>query len=143
MALSLARHINQNHLWTLGHRSTICWNYLGLFIEYDSFHLCLFDFHFIYQFYFLMTTLVKSAFWNTADLLIFKSFQHHFKICLLWFLHKKRCSFYTHLFCFTEMRWMFISSTAIWVAGWDTSSVGSRAGSDLTSSKCEWARIWI
>ena len=46
----------------------------------DSFHLSLFDFHFIYQFYFLMTTLVKSAFWNPADLLILKSFQHHFSI---------------------------------------------------------------
>ena len=81
----------------------------------DSFHLCLFDFHFIYQFYFLLSTLVKSAFWIPDGLLIFKSFQHHFNVCLLWFLHKKRSSFYTHLFCFTEMRWMFISSTAIWV----------------------------
>ena len=47
---------------------------------WDSFHLCLFDFPFIYQFHFLMTTLVKSAFWNPADLLIFKSFQQHFSI---------------------------------------------------------------
>ena len=46
----------------------------------DSFHLCLFDFPFIYQFHFLMTTLVKSAFWNPADLLIFKSFQQHSSI---------------------------------------------------------------
>jgi hypothetical protein len=27
----------------------------------DSFHLCLFDFPFIYQFYSIMTTLVKST----------------------------------------------------------------------------------
>ena len=39
-------------------------------------------------------------------------FQHHFKICLLWFLPEKECSFYTHLFWCTEMRWLFISSTA-------------------------------
>ena len=48
------------------------------------------------------------------------TFQHHSKICLLWFLHQKECSFYTHLFCCTEMRLMFISSTAIWVTGSDT-----------------------
>ena len=48
--------------------------------DIDSFHLCLFDFPFIYQFHFLMTTLVKSAFWNPADLPIFKSFQQHFSI---------------------------------------------------------------
>ena len=48
--------------------------------NHDSFHLYLFDFPFIYQFYFLMTTLVKSAFWNPADLPIFKSFQQHFSI---------------------------------------------------------------
>ena len=29
---------------------------------------------------------------------------HHFKICLLWFLHEKECSFYTNPFCCTEMR---------------------------------------
>ena len=40
------------------------------------------------------------------------------------------------------MRWMFISSTAIWVTGSDTGSVGSRARSELTRSKCEWTRIW-
>ena len=56
-----------------------------------------------------------------------------FKICLLWLLHDKEC-------CCTEMRWMFIISTAIWVTGSDTSSVSSR--SELTSSKCEWTRIW-
>ena len=48
--------------------------------DIDSFHLCLSNFPFIYQFHFLMTTLVKSAFWNPADLLIFKSFQQHFSI---------------------------------------------------------------
>ena len=43
----------------------------------DSFHLCLFDFPFIYHFYFIMTTLVKSICWNAADLFIFKSFQNN------------------------------------------------------------------
>ena len=52
-----------------------------------------------------------------------KGFQHHFKSCLLWFLHEKEYSFYTNLFYCTEMRWLFISSTAIWVTGSDTNSV--------------------
>ena len=50
--------------------------------------------------------------------------------------------FNTHLFYCTEMRWLFISSTAIWVTGSDTSSVDSRARTELTSSKCDWNRIW-
>ena len=33
---------------------------------------------------------------------------------------------------------MFIISTTIWVNGWDTSSVASRARSELTSSQCNW-----
>ena len=69
-------------------------------------------------------------------------FQLHFKICLLWFLHGKECIFYTHLFCYTEMRRLFISSTAIWITGSDTGSVASRARTKLTSSKCDWTRIW-
>ena len=32
------------------------------YVHIDSFHQCLFNFPFIYQFYFLMTPLVKSAF---------------------------------------------------------------------------------
>ena len=40
------------------------------------------------------------------------------------------------------MRWIFISSTAIWVTGSDTGSVASRARTELTSSKCDWTRIW-
>ena len=36
------------------------------------------------------------------------------------------------------MTWMFIISTAIWVNGWDTSSVASRARSELTSLQCSW-----
>ena len=41
----------------------------------DSFHLCLFDFPLIYQFYSIMTTLVRTTCWNLADLIIWKSFQ--------------------------------------------------------------------
>ena len=40
------------------------------------------------------------------------------------------------------MRWLFISSSAIWVTGPDTSSVASRGKSELTISKCERTRIW-
>ena len=56
--------------------------------DLDSFHLCLFDFHFIFQFYSILTTLVNSAYWNPADLFIFKSFYQHFKKklirCFIW-----------------------------------------------------------
>ena len=61
-------------------KDVVMFSNLRRLIVIDSFHLCLFDFPFIYQFHFLMTTLVKSAFWNPADLLIFKSFQQHFSI---------------------------------------------------------------
>ena len=33
---------------------------------------------------------------------------------------------------------MFIIWTAVWVNGWGTSSVASRAISELTSSQCSW-----
>ena len=67
-----------------------------------------------------------------------KGFQNHLKICLLWLLHEKECSFCTYLFCCTEMTWMFIISTTVWVNGWVTSSVASRARSELTSSQRNW-----
>ena len=41
------------------------------------------------------------------------------------------------------MTWMFIISTAVWVNGWDTSSVASRARSELTSSQCSWKGNWM
>ena len=53
---------------------------------------------------------------------------------LLWFLHEKECSVYTNLFCISEMRWMFISSTALWVTSADTNSVASRLRSKLARS---------
>ena len=71
-----------------------------------------------------------------------KGFLHHFNIIsnflLSWLLNEKESSFCTYLFCSTEMTWMFIISTAIWVNGWDTSSVASRARSELTSLQCNW-----
>ena len=71
-----------------------------------------------------------------------KGFQHHFNIIskffLLWLLHEKESSFCTYLFCSTEMTWMFIISTAVWVNSWDTRSVASRPRSELTSSQCSW-----
>ena len=80
----------------------------------DSFHLCRFDFPFIYQFYSMMNTLVKPTCWNPADLFIFKSFHQHFKnfywfqkrydfaICLqsMYFTTKRACRFFFY-FCWT------------------------------------------
>ena len=57
-------------------------------------------------------------------------------------LNETKCSFYTPLFCCIEMRWLFICSTAIWVNGSNTVLVASRAKAKLTSSKCDWTRIW-
>ena len=103
-----------------------------------GFHLYLLVFPFVYQFYSIIEALVSSSFANDEFRRISVSFQHHFKIYLLWLLHEKECSFYSYLFCCTEMTWMFIISTTIWVNGWDTSSVASRARSELTSSQCNW-----
>ena len=68
--------------------------------------------------------------------------QHHFKKCFLCFFHEKQCFFYTYLFCCNKMKWLFISSNAIWVTGSDAGSVASRTRSQLTRSTCEWTRIW-
>ena len=103
-----------------------------------GFPLSLLVFPFVYQFYSIIEALVSSSFANDEFRRISVSFQHHFKIYLLWLLHEKECSFYSYLFCCTEMTWMFIISTTIWVNGWDTSSVASRARSELTSSQCNW-----
>ena len=107
-----------------------------------GFHPHLLVFPFVHQFNFRIWVLVQSSFANDKFRRISTSFQHHLKICLMWFLHKKECSFYTHHFPCTEMRWLFISSTAIWVTGSDTRSVASTARSKLTTSKCDWTRIW-
>ena len=88
-----------------------------------GFHLHLLVFPFDYRFHSRIEALVCSSFANDKFRWISTSFQHHFKICLLWLLHEKECSFYSYLFCCTEMRWLFISSSAIWVTGSDTSSV--------------------
>ena len=77
-------YYNDAKLWTARHYGYLQ-NHLG------GFHLHLLGFPFIYQF-------------NSRI-----GVQHHFKICLLWLLNEKECSFYTHLFCCTEMRCLFIS----------------------------------
>ena len=64
---------------------------------------------FIYTFWYSLSStssILEQRFQSVVHLQITSSegFHHHFKICLLWFLHKKECSFYTHLFCCTEMR---------------------------------------
>ena len=68
-----------------------------------------------------------------------EDFQQHFSIISKFdrFLCKKEYSFYTQLFCCTELRWMFISSTSIWVTDSDIGSVASKARSQLTRSKCK------
>ena len=118
--------------WTVWKKVWSCHFHFG------GFYLHLLVFPFVYQFYSIIESLVSSSFANDEFRRISVSFQHHFKIYLLWLLHEKECSFYSYLFCCTEMTWMFIISTTIWVNGWDTSSVASRARSELTSSQCNW-----
>ena len=71
-------------------------------------------------------------------------FQQHFsiisKFVFCGFYMRKNAAF--TFISFAVLKWMFISSTAIWVTGSYTSSVASRARSQLTRSKCEWTRIW-
>ena len=54
-------------------------HYIVAVSAHDSFHLCLFNFPLIYQFHSIMTTLVRTTCWNPAELIIWKSFHHHFK----------------------------------------------------------------
>ena len=99
---------------------TTSWAFQGLFAEWcpvikfffnmGGFHLHILVFPYVYQFNSRIGVLVHSSFAVQKDL---ATFQHHFKICLMWFLHVKDCSFYTHLFYCTEVRRLFISSTAI------------------------------
>jgi hypothetical protein len=99
-----------------------------------GFYLHLLVFPFVYQFnsrlgrssslFIICKWLVQKDFNNISA-----SFQNLFVV-------------YSYLFCCTEMRWLFISSTAIWVTDSDTSSVASRARTKLTSSKFDWTRIW-
>jgi hypothetical protein len=56
------------------------------------------------QFHSRIGVLVHSSFAYDRFRKILTTFQHNFKICLLWILHKKECCFYTHLFCCNEMR---------------------------------------
>ena len=120
------------YLWTRSGLHT-----MHLHTIHSTVHSIYGGFPFVYQFSYRIGVLVHSSFARIST-----TFQHRFKICLSWFLHEKECSFYTHLFCCTEMRWLFISSTAVWVTGSDTGSVASRAKTKLTSSKCDWTRIW-
>ena len=126
----------------------LVWQYSSVQVKYDKgrfkggFHLYLLVFPFAYQFYSIIEALVSSSFANDEFRRISVSFQHHFKIYLLWLLHEKECSFYSYLFCCTETRWLFINSSNIWVTGSDIGSVASRARTELTSSKCIWTRIW-
>ena len=59
--------------------SLVLLKYLKIIGVNDSFYLCLFNFLLIYQFHSIMTTLVRTTCWNPAELIIWKSFHHHFK----------------------------------------------------------------
>ena len=56
------------------------------------------------------SSILKQGFQSAQDLQndqfrrISTTFQRRFKICLLWFLYRKECSFYTHLFSCTKMK---------------------------------------
>ena len=67
---------------------------LGYQLDYGRFHLHLLVFPFIYQFNSRIGILVNSSFANDYFKRISTTFQHHFRIFLLWFLHEKECSFY-------------------------------------------------
>ena len=109
-----------------------------------GFHLQLLVFPLVYQFNSRIRVLGQYHLQMTSSDFrrISTTLQDYFKICLLWFLHKKECSVCTPLFWCTEMRWLFISSIAIWVTDSDTGSVASKARSQLTKPKWEWTRIW-
>ena len=117
-------HTEARHRVDITEASLSC---LYSYTQIGGFHLHLLVFPFVYQF----NSRGSSPFIICKCKRISTTFQHHFKICFLWFLHEKECSFYTYFFfCCSEMRWMFIISTAIWFTGWDTSSVASRARCD-------------
>ena len=56
---------------------------------------------------------------------------------------KKNAAF--TLISFAVLKWddcLSVQLAAFWVTGSDTNSVASRARTKLTSSKCDWTRIW-
>ena len=62
-------------------------------LKIGGFHLHILVFPFVYQFHSRIEA-VHHLQMTSSD-----GFQHHFKICLLWLLHEKECSFHTYLFC--------------------------------------------
>ena len=94
--------------------------------DQGGFHLHFLVFPLVYQSNSRIGVLVNSSFANQKDFNnISASFQNLFVVVFT----RKR----THLFCSTEMRWLFISSTDIWVTGSDTGSFGYRAMTELTT----------
>ena len=59
----------------------------------SGFHLHLLVFSFVHQFNSRIWVLFHSLFACEKFRRISTTFQHHFKICLMWFLHKKVCRF--------------------------------------------------
>ena len=62
-------------LWVVSSTFQIVQILVHSHFDLDSFHLCLFDFPLIYQFYSIMTTLLGQH----VDILILKAFHQHFK----------------------------------------------------------------
>ena len=129
-------HFGQRVLWYLNSFTQLHWKYQDRCQRTQArhtggFHLHLLEFPFVYQFNSRIGVLVHSRHFSIIS---------KFVCCV--FLHKKECSFYPHLFCCTEMIRLFINLTAIWVTGSGTGSVASRAITKVTSSKCDWTRIW-
>ena len=71
--------------------------------DLSGFHLQLLVFPFIYPFNSRIRVLVQSSFANEEFRRISTTFQHHFKICLLWFLQKKNVAF--TLISFAVLYW--------------------------------------
>ena len=77
--------------------------------DVGGFHLHLLVFSFVYQLDYGIGVLVRSSIANNKFRRISATLQHHFKDCLLWVLHEKEWSFYTHLFCCTKVKWISLS----------------------------------
>ena len=106
-------HFNTDSFYEIGFqvsafpfRSSFLWFLSQKVIDlfYGGFHLHLLVFPFIYQFNYRIEALVCSSFANDYFRRISPSFHHHFKICLLWYLHEKEYSFYIYFFYCTEMK---------------------------------------
>ena len=97
---------------------------------------------FIYTFQYSLLSTSSILEFHHLQMTSSEGYKQHFsvisKFVCCGFYIKKNVAFTLISFAVrTEMRWMFIRLTVIWVTRSDTSSVASRARSQLTKSKCE------